>query len=77
MANPTISTVGASNGLLLITDQDEKAHRIPKTAICNVLDSSNSNVNRLDVCLASNEIILIFDSSTELTTFLTNLDSNY
>ena len=77
MANPTISTIGASSGLLLVTDQDGKAHRIPKTAICNVLDSSNSNVHRLDVCLASNEITLIFESSTALATFLTNLDSNY
>ena len=77
MANPTISTIGASSGLLLITDQDGKAHRIPKTAICNVLDSSNSNVNRLDVCLASNEITLIFSSSETLNAFLTNLDSLY
>ncbi|MCK4758730.1 MAG: hypothetical protein KAT69_01705 [Candidatus Aminicenantes bacterium] len=77
MADPTISTTGASSGFLLITDQDGKAHRIPKTAICNVLDSSNVNVHRLDVYLASNEITLIFSSSETLNAFLTNLDSLY
>lgn len=74
MANPTISTAGTSNGFLLITDQDGSVHRIPKTAICDVADSSNENANRLDICLANSTIVLLFDTPEALAAFLTLLD---
>lgn len=77
MANPIISRTGAANGFLLVTDQAGLDHRILKTALSDIVDSSNSRVFRLDVLLAGGEITLLFDTSSALDSFLSNLDSFY
>lgn len=77
MVDPIITEAGSMKKLFLITDHHGMAHRIPKTALCVVANSSNKRVSRLDICFSSNEINLIFESPEKLNTFLNDLDSLY
>ena len=77
MSNPTITLTGATTGLLLITDQDRLIHRIPKGALCEIVDSSNSTSFRLDLCLTNSETTLLFDTAIARDTFLAMLDTYY
>ena len=77
MGTPTVTAIGAANGLLLITDKDGKVHRVPKNSICDIRDSSNDHSSRLDVCHAGGEITLLFASPEEITTALSAIDALY
>jgi hypothetical protein len=77
MSTPTISTAGATSGLLLITDHEGTISRVPKTAVCDVVDSSSSDVYRVEVCHAHGAIILIFASAAEVTAALNAIDAQY
>ena len=52
MATPEITTAGSGHGLLLITDQDGAVSRVPLISVCNIMDSSNDDVFRLEICHA-------------------------
>ncbi len=77
MSTPTISTVGATDGLLLIADHEGVISRVPKASVATITNSSNSSVSRLEVSHAAGNIVLIFANATEVTTFLSAIDSQY
>ena len=77
MPTPTISTTGATNGLLLITDQEGIVNRVPKSSVASIVNSSNSTSHRLEVGHARGNIILIFANTTEVSNFLTSIDAQY
>lgn len=77
MSIPTISTIGATNGLLLITDKEGVINRVPKSSVASIVNSSNSTAHRLEVSHARGTIILIFADATEVNVFLTTIDSLY
>ena len=77
MTTPTITTTGTTLGLLLITDHNGSVHRVPKTALCGVADSSNDNVFRVDVCTAHGALYLVFSSAAEVTAFIAAIDAEY
>lgn len=77
MPNPIIATAGTTGGFLLITDQNRLVHRIPKEALCEIVDSSNARVLRLDLCLPNKEITLLFETALVRDNFLTVLDTHY
>ena len=77
MADPIIATTGTAGGLLLITDNDEKEHRVPKLSISDIFNSSNSRVNRLDINHARGVITLQFSTPAKLATALAAFDAEY
>ena len=77
MSTPTITTVGASSGLLKITDQDGVVHRIPLATLSWVGDTSNDNAYRLDISHARGDVILIYPSAAEVTAALATIDALY
>lgn len=77
MANPAISTTGASGGLFKITSQDGVISRIPKTTVSDLVDSSNANAQRLEVFSANNNIVLIFETEAAKNVFITAFDAAY
>ena len=77
MANPTITTAGASSGLFKITSQDGIVSRIPKTTVSDLVDSSNDNAQRLEIFSANNSIVLIFETEADKNTFITSFDAAY
>ena len=77
MPTPTITTIGTLNNLLLITDHEGVAHRVPKNSVAEVQNSSNADVYRIEVAHARGTIILIFDSAVEVTAILSAIDAEY
>ena len=77
MADPIIATAGATSGLLLITDNDGKEHRIPKLSVGGISNSSNDHVERLEINHAQGAIILQFSTAAKVTAFLTAIDALY
>ena len=66
MAKPTIATTGTASKLFLITDHEGLAHRIPINSICDIVNSSNGAVYRIDVCHMQGTVTLKFDNDTEV-----------
>jgi len=77
MATPTVVTTGVLDNLLLITDHDGLNHRVPKTAVGNIVNSGNENADRIEIHYAGGEIVLIFESAIEVAAFLTLIDAQY
>ena len=77
MSIPIITTAGATNGLLKITDQDGIIHRIPLSTLSWVGDTSNTNVYRLDISHSRGDVILIYSSAAEVTAALATIDALY
>ena len=77
MADPTIATTGAADGLLLVTDQNGVVYRIPKASLSDVVDSSNENCWRIEVVTANNGAVLLFTTETAKNTFITDLEALY
>ena len=77
MANPTISTTGATNGLFLITDQDGVVYRVPKISVSSIIDSSNSHAFRLEIMTASSNIVLLFTTGALKNAFIVLMDAEY
>jgi len=77
MADPTITTAGATNGLLLVTDQGGVIYRIPKDTLSDIVDSSNANCWRLELVTANNGAVLLFSTEAKKNTFITNLEALY
>jgi len=77
MATPTITTIGASNGLLLITDHEGTVKRIPKASISSIVDSSNQHVDRISITHTGIEFVLLFDNAAEVAAFLSDVDDEY
>ena len=76
MTTPTITATSATKELLLITDSEGISTRIPKVA-CVFTDTSNGRVSRVSISHYHGEISLLFSSGTEVTTFLSQVDSLY
>ena len=77
MSTPTITTAGASSGLLKITDQDGVITRIPLATLSYVADTSNASTYRLDISHARGDLTLIYASSAEVTAALSTIDALY
>ncbi len=77
MTTPTISTAGATNALLKITDHEGNIYRIPFVSGVMFTDTSNSDVYRIDVAHARGEISLKFAGAAEVTTALASIDALY
>ncbi len=77
MAIPTISIIGANNGLFKITSQDGVVYRIPKTSVSDLVDSSNANAIRLEVVSANNGVVLIFETESVKDAFIATFDAAY
>jgi len=77
MADPTITTVGATNGLLLVTDHEGAQYRIPKESLSDVIDSSNAHSWRIELVTANNGAVLLFTTETAKNTFLTDVEALY
>ena len=77
MSLPTIVVTGAAGNLLLITDHKGIKHRIPKASVCDVFDSSNDNVIRLDISHARGELNLQFETQVQLDAVLVIIDGAY
>lgn len=77
MATPTIVLAGTLSGLIKVTDQDGTVSRIPLGSVCEVIDSSNSDVDRLEICHARGSLILIYASAAEVTAAIATLDGFY
>ena len=77
MANPTISTIGTNDGLLLITDQDGVVYRVPKISVSSIIDSSNTHAFRLEIMTAASNIVLLFTTDALKNTFIGLMDAEY
>ena len=77
MATPTITTAGSGNGLLLITDKEGVISRVPLANVCEIANSSNTDVYRLEICHARGVIILLYSNATEVTDALATIDALY
>ena len=77
MADPTIATTGATNGLLLITDQSGVIYRIPKASLSDIVDSSNANCWRIELITANNGAVLLFATEAKKNQFITDLEALY
>ncbi len=77
MTTPAITTTGATNALLKITDHEGVAYRIPFVSGIVFTDTSNSDVYRIDVAHANGEITLKFANAAEVTAALEEIDTLY
>ncbi len=77
MSTPTISTTGTNDGLLLITDHEGTVSRVPKASVCDIMNSSNNGVHRVEVCHSNGRIILLFADVTEVVDALALFDAQY
>lgn len=77
MADPIIATAGATSGLLLITDNDGREHRVPKLSVGDIFNSSNDHVERLEIGHTQGSIILQFSTAAKLAAALVLLDAEY
>lgn len=77
MAEPTITIIGANNGLFKITSQDGVVYRIPKTSVSDLVDSSNANAIRLEIVSANNGAVLIFETEAVKDAFIATFDAAY
>ena len=77
MIDPIIATAGATFGLLLITDNEGKEHRIPKLSVGGIFNSSNDHVERLEVSHTQGVIVLQFSTVAKVTAFLAAIDALY
>ena len=77
MLTPEITTVGANSGLIKITDHEGVIHRVPVLSVCHIMNSSNADVDRFEICTAKGDIVLIYSSSEEVTTAIAALDALY
>ena len=74
---PTISTCGATNDILLITDSYSVPHRIPKHALDDLVNSGNGHAYRLEVHRGGGMFILEFESAAEVNQFVTDFEAIY
>ena len=77
MAEPTITIIGANNGLFKITSQDGVVYRIPKTSVSDLVDSSNANAIRLEIVSANNGAVLIFETEAVKDALIATFDAAY
>ena len=77
MEAPIVSTAGEAGGLLLITDHEGTVSRVPKASVCDIMDSSNGGIHRIEVCHSNGKIVLLFADATEVATALTAFDAQY
>lgn len=77
MANPTISTTGTLSGMLLITDQDGAQHHIPKSALSDLVNTSNQKISRLEVYVPNGFFLLVFDTPEALNSFVVSVEAQY
>lgn len=76
MTTPTITSIGTASGLLL-TDNGGKLHRINKSKVCEIEESTNVDVFRITIFCGSRTHDLEFVNQTEIDAFLADLDAQY
>ena len=77
MLTPTIATVGTNSGLIKITDHEGVIHRVPILSVCHIMNSSNADVDRIEICTAKGDIALIYEGSEAVTAALEVIDALY
>lgn len=77
MSTPTIATAGTTGGFLLITDHEGTGNRVPKASVCNIMNSSNGGVYRIEVCHSNGKVILLFSDAAEVAIALAAFDDKY
>ncbi len=77
MSTQIRSTAGAAGGLLRITDHEGTVSRVPKSSVCDIMDSSNNGIYRIEVCHSNGKIVLLFADAAEVVTALAAFDAQY